>query len=220
MYRFPLLILVGLLLIFASSGQDWDFYEAIERGKVRYENGLYPKLTEDDWASNLSFGNTNRYTLPNSMRSIYFIDSTYIDVAYVLESKMSGIRYCIIEDTTNNKLDSLIEEVDLIDLPNVFVDITDYWYLYTPTRIFAALFMACDGPVDQYRYKSTKCEFRHFNKYIFNPKPCFYYVCLISGFALESSFELQHVEFINPQEPYQKPQFLNSNFYYRAVIAV
>ncbi len=214
---FILIILLGVNLMRASNAHNWDVHQTLERGRVELVDGSSPNMTEAQWNSDNTL--SGDYTLPTSMKTIYFVDSTFIDFSYVLISKASGISYFVIEDSIFTKLDSQIEENDLVNHPNVFIDFTTYCQEIIPTRLMLSLFTIIDGKTDVCRIKNVESDFVNFDKYIFDTKPYFYYVCLVSGYALRWSIDNVHVDFKIPRESYIKPQYINDNIYYRAIIA-
>lgn len=68
-----LLILVATIISLATIGQSWDVHQAIQQGRPNLESKGNFDLSEDQWNDN-----GDRYILSNSMKSIYFIGSTYI----------------------------------------------------------------------------------------------------------------------------------------------
>lgn len=215
MKRVLVFALIGISVL-ASIAQGWDVHQTIERGKMELVDGPSSYMTEDQWNSNNTI--SGDYTLPTLMKTIYFVDSTFIDFSYVLVSKVSGIRYFVIEDSISPNIDSQIEENVLVNYPNVFIDFTDYCDCIIPTRLMWSLFTIIEGKTDVADWKRVDSDFVTFDKYVFVTKPYFYYVCLVSGYALGWSIDHVHTDFNIPRDPYKKPQYINETIYYRAII--
>lgn len=209
-----LLILVATIISLATIGQSWDVHQAIQQGRAKLESKGKFDLSEDQWNDN-----GDRYILSNSMKSIYFIGSTYIDFSYVLISDKSGLHYFVVEDSLSPKLNPHIEEAELANNPNVYIDFSrDYW-MFVPLRIEYGL-IAANETCRYHQFEEVANAFDNFYKFELKTKPRFYYVCLVSGYAIEKTYHLKHVDFNIPHEPHKKPDFVNHMSYFRAVIAM